>query len=41
MLGGIDEVGMTEVDGTVEIVGWEDWPFASELGFDEIVGSAE
>ena len=41
MLGDIDEVGMTEVDGTVEIVGCEDWPFASELGFDEIVGTAE
>ena len=41
MLGEIDEVGTNEVDGPVEIVGCEDCPSASELGFDEIVGPAE
>ena len=32
---------MTEVDGTVEIVGCEDCASAAELGFDEILGPAE
>ena len=41
ILGEIDEVGMTEVDGTVEIVGCEDCASAAELGFDDILGPAE
>ena len=41
MLGDIDEVGMTEVDGPIEIVGCEDSASAAELGLVEIVGLAE